>query len=59
MFLQRLKKVSNETPNDVSVVRHEDVLVSTMSLHLYNVAVVCLHHVSELHCCDGLKLLYH
>ena len=42
-YPRRLKQVSNETPNDVSVVRHQDVLV----VHVLDVLLVRLYNV----CC--------
>ena len=39
---RRLKQVSNETPNDVSVVRHQDVSVA----RIHNVPLVQLYDVS-------------
>ena len=39
---QHLKQVSNETPNDVSVVDHQDISVA----HIHNIPFVHLYDVS-------------
>ena len=70
MSPRRLKQGSNETPNNVSVVRYQNVsvvrihFVPLLSLYnvscksqtnrLNNVPLVRLHQVSELRCCTGL-----
>ena len=50
MSRRRLKEVSNETPNDVLVVRTHNFPLETPN----NVAVVRLHHVLKLRCLDVL-----
>ena len=66
-FQRRHRYVSNETTNDFSVERRQDVSVVSLhdvllECHDDDVPSVRLHHVSELGCCDGLyvfKLLCH
>ena len=65
-FPWRLKQVSNETPNNVSVVRTHNVSLvrlydiscnSQMKHPITSLLRASLHHISELHSCDALFLL--